>query len=62
MNANQTLSISILACILGICFVSTAWAQQPATMPPMGVNNFGIAVGTYGIGDNPEQAAAVAIH
>ena len=28
----------------------------------IGVNNFGIAVGTYGIGDNPEQAVAVAIH
>ena len=28
----------------------------------IGVNNFGIAVGTYGVGDNPEQAAAVAIH
>ena len=26
------------------------------------VNNFGIAVGTYGVGENPEQAAAVAIH
>ncbi len=27
-----------------------------------GVNNFGIAVGTYGIGEEPEQAAAVGIH
>ncbi len=27
-----------------------------------GVNNLGIAVGGYGIGDGPEQAAAVAIH
>ncbi len=26
------------------------------------VNNFGIAVGTYGIGADPEQAAAVANH
>ena len=26
--------INILACILGVCFVSTAWAQQPATKPP----------------------------
>jgi hypothetical protein len=26
------------------------------------VNNYGIAVGRYGIGSNPEQAAAVAIH
>jgi len=25
------------------------------------VNNFGIAVGTYGLGDNPEQAVAIAI-
>lgn len=28
--------ISILACILGVCFVSSAWAQQPATKPPLG--------------------------
>ena len=28
----------------------------------IGVNNFGIVVGTYGVGDGPEQAAAVAIH
>jgi len=28
--------ISILACILGVWFVSTAWAQQPATRPPLG--------------------------
>jgi uncharacterized membrane protein len=27
-----------------------------------GVNNLGIAVGGYGIGDGPEQATAVAIH
>ncbi|MGZ7057323.1 MAG: hypothetical protein ACXVK3_17505, partial [Candidatus Angelobacter sp.] len=26
--------IGILACILGVCLVSTAWAQQPATKPP----------------------------
>jgi len=28
--------ISILACILGLCFVSMSWAQQPATKPPIG--------------------------
>jgi probable HAF family extracellular repeat protein len=28
--------ISILACILGVCFASTAWAQQPATKPLIG--------------------------
>jgi hypothetical protein len=28
--------ITILACILGMYFVSTAWAQQPATKPPIG--------------------------
>jgi hypothetical protein len=28
--------ISILVCILGMSFVSTAWAQQPATKPPIG--------------------------
>lgn len=28
--------ISILACILGVCFVSTVWAQQSATKPPIG--------------------------
>jgi probable HAF family extracellular repeat protein len=28
--------ISILTCILGVCFVSAAWAQQPATKPPFG--------------------------
>ena len=28
--------ISILACILGMCFVSMAWAQQPATKLPIG--------------------------
>ena len=32
--------ISILACILGICFVSTAWAQQPAAKPPFGKHFF----------------------
>jgi len=26
--------ISVLACILGVCFISSAWAQQPATKPP----------------------------
>ena len=28
--------ISILVCILGMSLVSTAWAQQPATRPPLG--------------------------
>ncbi len=28
--------IGILACILGVCFVSTAWAQQPVTKLPFG--------------------------
>jgi hypothetical protein len=28
--------ISILACILGVCFVSAAWTQQPASKPPFG--------------------------
>jgi probable HAF family extracellular repeat protein len=28
--------ISILACILGMYFVSAAWPQQPATKPPVG--------------------------
>lgn len=28
--------ISILACILGVCFVSMAWSQQPATNSPIG--------------------------
>jgi len=28
--------IRILACILGVSFVSAAWAQQPATKPPIG--------------------------
>ena len=28
--------ISILACILGMYFISAAWAQQPAPKPPMG--------------------------
>ena len=28
--------ISILACILSVWFVTTAWAQQPATRPPNG--------------------------
>ena len=28
--------ISILACFLCVCFVSTAWGQQPSTRPPFG--------------------------
>ncbi|HYA22619.1 MAG TPA: hypothetical protein VEF05_00575 [Terriglobales bacterium] len=28
--------MSILVCILGLCFVSMSWAQQPATKPPIG--------------------------
>ena len=28
--------ISILACILGVCFISAAWAQQTATRPTLG--------------------------
>ncbi len=53
--------------------LATLWVTRNPTKPQVlgfpgdwseafHVNNFGIAVGHYGIGDGPSQAAAVAIH
>ena len=53
--------------------LATRWTTSNPTKPKVlgfpgdwsqafQVNNFGIAVGEYGVGDGPQQAAAVAIH
>jgi|SRR5208282_1271900 len=54
-------------------WLATRWTTSNPTNPKVlgfpgdwsqafQVNNFGIAVGEYGVGDGPQQAAAVAIH